>query len=47
LTTKAYEALTDEVAKANYEKYGNPDGPGAMQMAIGLPSFLLDKENRI
>ncbi|POM57356.1 Translocation protein SEC63, partial [Phytophthora palmivora] len=26
LVAKAYEALTDEVAKANYEKYGNPDG---------------------
>jgi len=25
--TKAYNALTDEVAKKNYEKYGNPDGP--------------------
>ncbi|CAH0515915.1 unnamed protein product [Peronospora belbahrii] len=26
LVAKAYEALTDEVAKANYEKFGNPDG---------------------
>lgn len=24
---KAYDALTNEQAKANYEKYGNPDGP--------------------
>ena len=23
---KAYEALTDETSKENYEKYGNPDG---------------------
>ena len=26
LIAKAYEALTDETAKANWEKYGNPDG---------------------
>ena len=30
--TKAYAALTDEAAKANYEKYGNPDGPATMKV---------------
>lgn len=25
--TKAYQALTDEVSRQNYEKYGHPDGP--------------------
>eukprot|EP00798_Chlamydomonas_sp_ICE-L_P003001 gene3002-13015_t len=25
--TKAYQALTDDVSRANYEKYGHPDGP--------------------
>ena len=25
--TKAYQALTDEAARKNYEKYGHPDGP--------------------
>ena len=25
---KAYQALTDDEARVNYEKYGNPDGPG-------------------
>lgn len=25
--TKAYETLTSELARSNYEKYGNPDGP--------------------
>eukprot|EP00386_Alphamonas_edax_P012390 GDKI01038725.1.p1 GENE.GDKI01038725.1~~GDKI01038725.1.p1 ORF type:complete len:642 (-),score=255.09 GDKI01038725.1:386-2311(-) len=44
LITKAYAALTDEIAKANYEKYGNPDGPGSMKVGIGLPRFLLDEE---
>jgi translocation protein SEC63 len=45
--TKAYEALTDEVAKRNYEVYGNPDGPGSMRLAVGLPSFILDKKNHM
>lgn len=45
--TKAYEALTDELARSNWEKYGNPDGPGTMQVAIGLPKFLLESENSI
>ena len=42
---KAYESLTDEVAKENYRKYGNPDGRSTMEVAIGLPTFLLDKDN--
>lgn len=25
--SKAYAALTDEVSRQNYEKYGHPDGP--------------------
>jgi translocation protein SEC63 len=45
--TKAYDALTDEVAKKNYELYGNPDGPGSMRLAVGLPSFVLDKNNHM
>lgn len=27
--TKAYATLTDETARENWEKYGNPDGPGS------------------
>eukprot|EP00931_Biecheleriopsis_adriatica_P076125 TRINITY_DN49874_c0_g1_i1.p1 TRINITY_DN49874_c0_g1~~TRINITY_DN49874_c0_g1_i1.p1 ORF type:complete len:674 (+),score=192.36 TRINITY_DN49874_c0_g1_i1:111-2024(+) len=45
--TKAYNALTDETAKANYEKYGNPDGPTTTKVGIGLPSFLLKKDNHL
>jgi translocation protein SEC63 len=45
--TKAYTALTDEVAKKNYEKYGNPDGPQTTKVGIGLPAFLLEKENHL
>ena len=46
LITKAYESLTNEEAKKNFELYGNPDGPGSMRFSIGLPSnFFLDKKN--
>jgi len=45
--TKANAALTDETAKANYEKYGNPDGPQNTKVGIGLPRFLLEKDNHL
>lgn len=45
--TKAYQALTDEVAKRNWEKYGNPDGPQTTKVGIGLPRFLLMKEHNL
>jgi len=47
LITKAHDCLTDEKAKVNCEKYGNPDGPGSFHVAIALPSFLLKKENHV
>lgn len=43
--TKAYGSLTDETSKRNYEKYGNPDGPTGTKVGIGLPRFLLEKDN--
>eukprot|EP00929_Paragymnodinium_shiwhaense_P108054 TRINITY_DN74388_c0_g1_i1.p1 TRINITY_DN74388_c0_g1~~TRINITY_DN74388_c0_g1_i1.p1 ORF type:complete len:969 (-),score=164.79 TRINITY_DN74388_c0_g1_i1:153-3011(-) len=44
---KAYAALTDDAARLNFEKYGNPDGPGQMKMGIGLhPRILADKDSR-
>ena len=46
LITKAYESLTNENSKKNFELYGNPDGQGSMRFSIGLPSsFILDKKN--
>lgn len=45
--TKAYATLTDETAKKNYEKYGNPDGPQSMKVGIGLPKFLVEQENKV
>ena len=47
LINKAYESLTNEEAKRNFEKYGNPDGPGSMRVSIGLPSFVLEKKNHM
>ncbi|GAW83395.1 translocation protein SEC63 [Plasmodium gonderi] len=47
LITKAYQALTDEISKENYEKYGNPDGPGMMKVGIGLPKLLIDEKYQL
>lgn len=46
MVAKAYEALTDETARENWEKFGNPDGKQSLEVSIGLPSFLLDTTNR-
>ncbi|KAK9888878.1 hypothetical protein WA026_001099 [Henosepilachna vigintioctopunctata] len=45
--TKAYQALTNDEARKNWEKYGNPDGPGAMSFGIALPSWIVEKENSV
>ncbi|XP_044728876.1 translocation protein SEC63 homolog isoform X2 [Chrysoperla carnea] len=45
--TKAYQALTDDEARRNWEKYGNPDGPGAMSFGIALPAWIVEKENTV
>ena len=34
LITRAYATLTDSTAKANYEKYGNPDGPSGFRVIL-------------
>lgn len=46
MVAKAYEALTDEKAKKNWELYGNPDGKQSLEVSIGLPAFLLEASNR-
>jgi len=45
--SKAYKTLTDETARSNYEKYGNPDGPGSFKVAIALPKFLMEKDFQV
>ncbi|OQS02609.1 translocation protein SEC63 [Thraustotheca clavata] len=47
LVAKANQALTDPVAKKNYEMFGNPDGRQSLQLSIGLPTFLLEKDNHM
>ncbi|CAB3372878.1 Hypothetical predicted protein [Cloeon dipterum] len=44
---KAYQALTDDEARKNWEKYGNPDGPGVINFGIALPSWIVEKENSV
>ena len=45
--TRAYRALTDEVARKNWEEYGNPDGPKNFSLGIALPSWLVDTKINI
>lgn len=39
--------LTDEVAKKNWQDYGNPDGPEAINFGIALPKWMITKENTV
>jgi len=39
LVKKAYDCLTDPVAKRNFERFGNPDGPTKMELGVALPTF--------
>ncbi|KAI0988811.1 hypothetical protein GJ496_008367 [Pomphorhynchus laevis] len=43
--TKAYKTLTDPQTKSNWEKYGNPDGPGLMRFGIALPKWIIEGRN--
>jgi len=46
MVSKAYECLTNEESRDNWEKYGNPDGKQSLEVSIGLPNFLLQTEYR-
>lgn len=39
--------MTDEKARDNFLKYGNPDGKGSMAVGIALPNFLQKKEYQL
>lgn len=39
--------MTDEKARDNFLKYGNPDGKGSMSVGIALPNFLKKTEYQI
>lgn len=47
--SKAYKALTDPIARKNWEEHGNPDGPRSftLGMGIALPSWLVDKKYNV
>lgn len=38
----AYKALTDEVTRNNFLKFGHPDGPQDLSHGIALPKFLVE-----
>ncbi|KAF9374905.1 secretory subunit [Podila verticillata] len=43
---KAYETLTDDQTRENWEKYGHPDGSrNSMTMSIALPPWLVEAHN--
>ncbi|XP_062511139.1 translocation protein SEC63 homolog [Corticium candelabrum] len=42
--SKAYDTLTNEDSRLNWEMYGNPDGPGAVQFGIALPAWIVEKK---
>ncbi|KAF9406821.1 secretory subunit, partial [Podila epigama] len=43
---KAYETLTDDQTRENWEKYGHPDGSrSSMTMSIALPPWLVEAHN--
>lgn len=43
----AYKALSDEVARSNFEKYGHPDGPQTQTLSFALPDWLLHPEGKV
>ncbi|RMZ57290.1 hypothetical protein APUTEX25_004124 [Auxenochlorella protothecoides] len=42
--SKAYQALTDETSRENYQKYGHPDGPQAYSVSVALPEWFFSKD---
>lgn len=46
ILNQAYRCLTDEEVMEKCKAYGNPDGQSNFQVAIALPSALLNKKNR-
>lgn len=43
--TKAYAALTDDVSRENFIKYGNPDGYMGTTLGLGLPEWVDESRN--
>jgi len=43
---KAYNTLTDEATRLNWEKYGHPDGKRAEESSFALPSWIVEGQYR-
>ncbi|KAI8343707.1 Sec63 Brl domain-containing protein [Chlamydoabsidia padenii] len=43
--SKAYQVLTDEDTRKNYEQYGHPDGKQSFSMGVALPRALVEGGN--
>jgi len=43
----AYKALSDSVAKQNWEEHGHPDGPQSQTFAFALPDWLLHPQGNV
>ncbi|KAI9250438.1 Sec63 Brl domain-containing protein [Phascolomyces articulosus] len=43
--SKAYQVLTDDAVRENYEKYGHPDGKQSYSMGVALPKKLVEGGN--
>jgi len=43
--TQAYKILTDELAKENWRKYGNPDGLKELRFGFAIPKWSADPKN--
>jgi hypothetical protein len=43
--TKAYKALTNPLARENFEKYGHPDGPQSLNTFFAIPQWFVEKRN--
>ena len=39
--------LKNIFVRYNWEHYGNPDGPQAMQFGIGLPAWIVEEKNSV
>lgn len=39
--------MADPVAKMNFAKYGNPEGPGRFHVSVALPTYINQPENQI
>ncbi|KAE9547988.1 hypothetical protein FO519_008807 [Halicephalobus sp. NKZ332] len=44
MIAKAYQALTNDESRENWEKYGNPDGPKATTFGIALPKWIVSEQ---